>query len=141
MTVLEDGPIVTWNRVMPVIAVGVALVTDSSPAVQHGPTARVVVTFVEEGSGGVCSAVDVVGFVNSDVGVTASALSESGLNEVLPVLVTVAPIASIAYEVLLKPDTSQWPSSMFSGCAEVTLTLDIAGALLVLFFLPITWYL
>lgn len=129
MTTLGDGPIITWNRVAPVISADVALVTDPSPATQRGPTARVVVTFVEEGTGGVRSVTDVVGFVSSDLSVTATAVGESGLNEALPVLVAVAPVAAIAYEVSLTPDTNQWLSSVFAGCTEVTVLLDVPGML------------
>lgn len=134
--ILDDGPIVTWNPVTPVIAGAVALVTDSSPTTQRGLTARLVVTFVEEGDGNIRSATDVTGFVSSDIEVTATALSEMGARQVLPVIVVATPVASIAYDVNVQPDIRQWPSSMLTDCTEVTLTLTVPGVLTLRLFFP-----
>jgi hypothetical protein len=129
------GPIVAWDPVRPVISAGVALVTDTSPAPQHGDMVTLVVTFVKEGSGGVRSVSNVTGFVSSDVDVVVVALAGSGASQDLPVLVMVSPVARIAHMVTIQPQKGQWPSSILTGCTAVTLTLEVPGTVVAPFLL------
>jgi hypothetical protein len=88
---------------------------------------RLVVTFVEA-AGDVKSVSDVTGFASSDVVATAISPLEGGAGQILPVVVGVRALGSVAHELTVQPDMSQWPASMHTGCSEVTLTLAIPGA-------------
>lgn len=119
---LGPDPSPAWNPVTPVISTTVSVIADSRSSISvSGRTVRLIVTFVEQDSAGVRSVVGVTGFTSADVAVVAVAPDGAEM----PVAVTVAPAATIAYELTAVPVVELWNQELLTGCSVVTLTLNV----------------